>query len=426
MKKILHVSAADGGGGAARAAFRVHQALRTVEQETGISSHMLVQKRTTLDSRVLAIKSGKIEEKKQRISQIVARAERRSLTTENRIIHSTARHSTRALSDIREFAPDAVVLHWLGNSSLSIEQVGRLSSGETPIFWMLHDTWAFCGAEHYPHKETDRRFVEGYRADNRPKWESGLDINRRTWERKRRHWKRPIHIIAPSRWMAELAGMSALMADWPVDVVPYPMDLEWWGGLNREEIRSELGIDHDERVILFGAMGGEKDPRKGADLLREALILLSESQAAGAGKTPKIMTFGGSEGSERFGNFSIRSLGRLNDEELRRFYTAADVVVVPSRIDNLPQTAMEAIACGTPVVGFRTGGMSDIVVDAVTGRLVEPFSTSSLAGAIEWVLRDESRRVELGHAARLFAARWNNEAIALRLASLISRAPAAG
>lgn len=418
MIKVLHVSESDGAGGAARAAFRVHRALRSVEQETGVSSHMLVREKTTSDSNVITIARQRGDTAKNQVFGVVARAERRLFSTENRIIHSTARNSSSGLKQIVEFEPDAIVLHWLGNSVLSVEQVGRLSRSATPVYWILHDTWAFSGAEHYPHSELDRRFVEGYRSSNRPGWESGLDVNRRTWERKRRRWTQPIHIIAPSHWMADLVGASSLMGSWPVEVVPYPMDLAWWGGLKRDAVRDELRIGRNERIILFGAVRGEKDPRKGADLLRRALYLLSERLPEEARRNLTVLTFGGTERTEHFADLTIRSIGRLNDEGLRQFYTAADVVVVPSRMDNLPQTAVEAIACGAPVVGFRIGGMPDIVVDGVSGRLVEPFSTDALANAMAWVFTDNQRRAELSEGARLSAARWSQGAIALRLAAL--------
>ena len=85
---------------------------------------------------------------------------------------------------------------------------------------------------------------------------------------------------------------------------------------------------------------------------------------------------------------------------LRAYYSAADLMVVPSRQDNLPNTAVEAHACGTPVVAFHTGGLPDIVEHKRTGYLAQPFHTQDLAAGISWVLEDTQRRIGLGHAAR--------------------------
>jgi glycosyltransferase involved in cell wall biosynthesis len=420
--RVLHVSESDGKGGAARAAFRIHRSLVSVENLTGIESRMLVRKVVENDPRISPIASSKASQALDRIARTVAKAEQRLLKTENRILHSTARVPSTALRQILRMKPDAVVLHWLGNRVLSIEQVGELTRSGIPVYWVLHDTWAFCGAEHYPHGDRDRRFVNGYRAKNRPEGESGLDVNRMTWNRKRRHWTQPFHVIAPSRWIAGLASSSALMRDWPVDIVPNPMDIEWWGALTRAEARRQLGIAEERRVIVFGADGGEKDPRKGADLLRAALNRLSQSLSGALRESVEIVTFGGREGVDHVADLKVGSVGRLDDEGLRLFYTAADVAVVPSRIDNLPQTAAEPIVCGTPVVGFRIGGMPDIVTEGVTGSLVEPFSTDAMGDAIYAILSDGDRRAALSRGARESAGRWSATRIGPQFAAIISRA----
>ena len=100
-------------------------------------------------------------------------------------------------------------------------------------------------------------------------------------------------------------------------------------------------------------------------------------------------------------SFPIHDTGRLHDDlSLRLLYAAADVFVIPSRQDNLPNTGLEAHACGTPVVAFRTGGLVDIVDERITGALAQPFDPASLAAALLWVLDDPQRRLQLGEAAR--------------------------
>ena len=119
----------------------------------------------------------------------------------------------------------------------------------------------------------------------------------------------------------------------------------------------------------------------------------------------------------------VEFIGRLDDEGLRTAYSAADVMVVPSRLDNLPSTAVEAQACATPVVAFRIGGLPDIVDDGVTGKLVEPFDIESLAEAMEWVVGDGQRSQELGKAARTRAQEiWNPRTIAERYLEVLEQA----
>jgi glycosyltransferase involved in cell wall biosynthesis len=307
-----------------------------------------------------------------------------------------------------------VHLHWLGFNTLSIEEIGRLSK---PVVWTLHDQWPFCGAEHYvtPPPALDERFADGYTAANRPIHESGPDLNRHTWERKRHAWRRPMQIVCPSTWMADCVCRSALMGSWPITVIPYPIDLAVWAPCDQTQARSLLDLPLDRPLVLFGAIGGTGDPRKGADLLLESLRYLKASATGTPLEQLELVVFGQSRPAELPDlGFPLHYSGHLHDDiSLRLLYAAADVFVIPSRQDNLPNTGLEAHACGTPVVSFRTGGLMDIVDDHVTGALAEPFHPASLAAAIAWVLEDPQRRHQLGVAARQRAERlWDPARIA--------------
>jgi glycosyltransferase involved in cell wall biosynthesis len=326
---------------------------------------------------------------------------------------STARVPTTAPSKIRAISPDVVLVHWLGNEVMSVAQIGRLMGGHIPTAFVLHDTWAFCGAEHYPDGEGDTRFIDGYLPNNRPPSERGPDLNRSTWERKRTHWRSPARLIAPSRWMAEKAQQSALMRGWGADVIPNPLDVKWWGAISRSAARERLGISQNRRIVLFGAIGGATNRRKGADILFEALPRLKMKMQMVGGIGPEIMTFGGPEGVDRINGLEIRSVGSLNDEMLRLHYSAADVMVVPSRQEAFGQTASEAAACGTPVVAFAIGGLTDIVLDGVTGLLVKPFSPDDLADGIFQVLTDRERLERMSAAAKRYSKKWDNTNVRL-------------
>ena len=284
-------------------------------------------------------------------------------------------------------------LHWVQGEMLSIADIGRIRK---PIVWTLHDMWAFCGAEHYTN---DFRWRDGYRPGNRPAYESGLDLNRYTWLRKRKHWRRPLQIVCPSQWLADCARVSALMGKWPVAVVPNPIDLDRWQPIDQRLARQLLGLPQDCPLLLFGAMGGGNDPRKGIDLLLAALAQLRTEPNL---QNLQLVVFGQRtpQSPPQLG-FQVHYTGHLHDDlSLRALYSAADAFVIPSRQDNLPNTGLEAHACGTPVVAFNTGGLPDIVAHRLTGALAEPFEPASLAGAIRWVLEDPVRRKQLGAAAR--------------------------
>jgi len=320
----------------------------------------------------------------------------------NRILHSRADVWTGLGQDLNRRLPDVINLHWLGNDTISIEEIGRLRS---PVVATLHDMWFINGAAHFA---TDGRYRDGYTKESRPAGDSGIDWDRRTWLRKSRHWRRPFRIITPSRWLARCVEESPLNDSWTTSVIPNPIDTRFWAPLDRRASRSLLGVPEDAVLILFGASGGEAQPIKGADLLRAAVWELPSRVTAEIASRLLLGLFGsksppGENGEAASGRlpFPLHNFGRVSDDRiLRAIYAAADVVVVPSRVDNLPQTAIEASCCGIPVVAFNVGGLPDIVEDRVTGRLAVPFDTSELASAVAWVLEDEARKEALGRRAR--------------------------
>ncbi len=399
--KILQLNHSDINGGAARAAYRIHHALRS----SGIDSQMLVNVAASGDWTVQG-PTTKWAKAIGRIRSQLAKPLRQLLRTGNPIIHSPAVLPSRWPERINTSDADVVHLHWVQGEMLSIADIGRIRK---PIVWTLHDMWAFCGAEHLA---WDNRWCDGYRRDNRPPHESGFDLNRHTWQRKRKHWRRPLQVVCPSQWLADCVRASALMHEWPVAVVPNPIDPGRWQPIDQRLARQLMGLPQDCPLLLFGAMGGGNEPHKGIDLLLAALALLRSKPSL---QSLQLVLFGqlAPQSPPKLG-FPVHYTGHLHDDlSLRALYSAADAMVIPSRQDNLPNTGLEAHACGKPVVAFNTGGLADIVVDRVTGALAQPFEPESLAAAISWVLEDPTRRRALGAAARERAERlWSPARVA--------------
>ena len=303
----------------------------------------------------------------------------KTLKTANPIIHSPAILPSQWVKRINDSDADVVHLHWVQGEMLSIGDIGRIRK---PIVWTLHDMWAFCGAEHLA---WDDRWRDGYRRDNRPAHESGFDLNRWTWQRKRKHWRRPMHIVTPSRWLGDCVRESALMRDWPVSVVANPIDTERWKPLEQSLARDLLGLPAHVPLLLFGSHGANHAHHKGFDLLLQALEhLRDDPRALGM----ELVVFGqrAPQSPPNLG-FPIHYTGHLHDDlSLRALYSAADAMVVPSRQEAFGQTASEAHACATPAVAFHTGGLPDIVEHQHTGYLAKAFDTEDLAHGIAWVL----------------------------------------
>jgi len=398
--RVLFVAAHDSSGGAARAVHRIYDTIRRGFSERVDISLRVIHKTHDDDG----IIGGKPTRLKTEYAEYFLRTRfrkyfpRKPFVSDNTLLHSQALYHSGLGREINHTAPDVIMLGWLGNATLSIPEIGSLKA---PVVWRLSDMWMFSGAEHYTSRS---RYENGYSRSSRPDSESGPDIDRETFLRKKRHWRHPRHVICPSHWMAEQVRRSTLTKDWPVHVIPNPIDSDKWSPGAPADARRTLGLPQEEVVVLFGAGGGTKHPHKGADLLFESLPKLKALLEKSGDSRPLRAAVFGEDAPERIeGGVPVTFLGRLDDEGLKMAYSAADIMVVPSRLDNLPSTAVEAQSCATPVVAFRIGGLPDIVDDGVTGKLAEPFDTGSLAEAMHFVLSDAARHKKMGDAARVRA-----------------------
>ncbi len=436
MIKVLHVGASDSVGGAARASYRVHRALVDHGEALGLSSRFLVDKKLTDDLTVIASTYDPWSKPISMARRILRRALHRVIffrfRTTNQTLHSIACVShglIKTLNRLREDANEIVNLHWIAADTLSIEEIGRLRGA---IVWRMADQWPFCGAEHYvaPPKpgerdSHDRRFILGYSRDSREAGESGFDVNRWVWRRKKRAWRRPMHVVCTTQWMADCVKASALMAHWPVHVIPNPIDLDSFSPADRDESRRLLGLPTDRPLILFGAVSATSDSRKGADLLMDGLAALRKAVEGTPLASFELVIFGAQSFRTPIETeFEVHFFGHVEQTEtLRRLYAAADVFVIPSRQEAFGNTAAEAQACGTPVVAFAGGGPAEIIADDETGKLAARFDPISLAEAIHWVMEDGARNHALGHAARLRAqALFNSRRIAMLYAEVYAKA----
>ena len=220
-----------------------------------------------------------------------------------------------------------------------------------------------------------------------------------------------MRIIAPSQWMADCVNRSALMSEAAVKIIPNVLDTELYCPLDRFKCRSELGLPQGKVLVLFGAIQGGADPNKGYDLLKEALGHL---QTFAEPCNVECVVFGEKEPTyDRLLPVKTHWLGHIDSEAtLARIYSAVDVMVVPSRVENLPQTATEAQSCGCPVVAFGVSGLKDVVHDRITGYLADPYDAGDLSRGIRWVTEDSCQLSLLRRSARDRAVRlWHARAV---------------
>lgn len=382
---VLHLSSSDIDNGGARAAYRLNQGL----QSLGCSSKMLVRAKFSSDSTILAEKS------------LLTKLGPTSSDLPLRFYpNHTGMFSSQWFPDAlarrtRQFNPDIVNLHWVNNGYLKIETIARLTQ---PLVWTLHDLWPFTGGCHY-NQDCDRYQTS---CGDCPQLAShrDADLSRWVWNRKSHAWKQAnLTIVATSTWMADCARASSLFRDRRIEVIPLGLDTDKYKPSNQRFARELLNLPADKQLILFGAIGGTSDQRKGFHLLLPALQQLRE---AGWSDRIELVIFGANAPKDPADlGFKTHYVGRLNDDiSLALAYSAADVMIVPSVQEAFGQTASESLACGTPVVAFNATGLRDVVDHHQNGYLATPFEVADLARGIMWVLEDQERHQKLQFHAR--------------------------
>jgi glycosyltransferase involved in cell wall biosynthesis len=405
--KALLLSHSNGGGGAGRAAERLRQAL----VESGIDTSMHVDFKHG-DSAGVFRNRGPVADIARRLRITVEEVPAVLAQHPNPRLFSPGLTSAISARRIDSLRPDIVNVHWTNFGYLSISQLARIQS---PMAWTLHDMWALTGGLNYADDGTKARWRFGY-SDPIPESETlRWDVEKWVWNRKKRNWRKPIHLITPSTWLARLAGENPLVSAWPVRVIPNALDIETYRPMDQSIARAEFGIDPDVRVVLFTLTTDLDDPRKGWDLLKAALLRLV-AQAGNLTPEFEIAVIGHSQAPADWDSRLPRThwLGRIeNEQQMALAYNVADVAAVPSRQDNLPQTATEAQACGIPVVAFDIGGLTDIVEDSVTGYVAKSFDGSEFASKLSTLLSDRPRRLAMGEASAARAkALWSPSTVA--------------
>ena len=269
---------------------------------------------------------------------------------------------------------DIVHLHWVNFGFLSVDDIASLTRLNKPIFWTLHDMWAFTGGchhsgscEHFQQSCGDCKFVKNPNPN---------DFSHRMWEAKKQGFaSKNLHIITCSDWLGNRAKQSSILGDHDIQTIPNAIDTDFFS-----PTANSLGLDSSKKYILFVAMRVNA-PAKGFHLLKEALQFIDSA-------TTELLLVGG----EMTEDLPLRShsFGQVTEPaKMRDIYAAADVFVTPSLEENLPNTIMEAMACGTACVGFQVGGIPEMIEHKKTGYVANAFDPADLAKGINWCLSDE-------------------------------------
>lgn len=389
--KVVLLNSSDSEGGAARAAYRLHQGLQGI----GVSSQMLVKNKSSGDRNVVSSQNS-IANKFDKIISTLSNSPLRLYPERNPVIFSTEWLPDSLPGQVAKIEPDIINLHWVCGGYLQVESIPKFNQ---PLVWTLHDMWPFTGGCHY--SEDCDRYTQSCGSCPQLHSNQESDLSRWVWQRKAKAWKKlNLTLVSPSVWLAKRANSSSLFKDFRVEVIPNGINTQKYKPINRHWARAILNLPQDKQIVLFGGAGGTGDRWKGFNLLVPALQSLSKS---GWKDRIELLIFGSSEPENPIElGFKTHYLGRLADDiSLATVYAAADIFVAPSVIDNLPNTVMEALACGIPCAAFNIGGMPDLIDRHQNGYLAKPYETEDLARGIAWVLEDPDRHQKLCRSARL-------------------------
>ena len=403
--KVEIISWSSDKGGAARASYRLFRALRDY-QSHNLFVKLRVNNCNFPEEGIINPKTN-LEIGWNLLRRYTGLKLQNFQKTTNQAFHSSGLVPCLLDKKINNSGSEIINLHWFQGEMLSIRSISRIKK---PIIFTLHDSWAFLGSEHYPNGYEDNRYIKGYNRNNRPLNYQGLDLDNICWQMKKRYWKSKYYIVSPSNWLASCAKKSFLMKSWPIKVIPNPIPTNIFKKSPKNLSRKIFNLDLKKYYILFGSLNGSNELRKGWDLLKQALEMMSNNnnqiEAIIIGENEPI-------NSPNLG-MKINYFGSLQDNQtLALIYSAVDLAVVPSRMENLPQIATEAISCGTPVVAFNCSGHPDVIDHEKTGYLADPFDTKSLKKGIEWILEDKNRLIKLSENCRNKALRfWDSKIIA--------------
>ena len=385
--RVVHLSTADSGGGAFRAAFRLHTGLRRL----GVDSKMLVLKRGSGDDSVIAFKPrqdflGRMQ-RKFRAGKIWRDYDAYRSTIPKGIEPFSDDRSEHAGQIVRQLPDcDLINLHWVGGF-LDYQSFFANYPKHVPIVWRLADMGALTGGCHYD--QGCGKFSAQCGACPQLGSRDGNDLSRQVWARKRdalaQIGQAGMHVVGTSRWIAGEAKKSSLFRSCPTSIIPNGLDVEEFAPRDKAFCRDLWSIPRDAKVVLFAAES-VANVRKGFKQLTDALAQISAIDKL------LLVSVGGGK-CELPTGLRHHPLGKVNnDRMLSTIYSAADVFVIPSLQESFGQTVIESLACGTPVVGFASGGIPDMVRPGQTGWLAETGNTIALKDAILTALTDDSAR----------------------------------
>ncbi|TWR30400.1 glycosyltransferase [Mucilaginibacter pallidiroseus] len=408
--KVALINTSDAGGGAAEACMRLLKAL----QQQHVNAKLVVQHKTRANDNVYTIERSSVDKALSNFNffyerlPFIAFQERDKLV---RFAFSTANAGTDISNQAIIRDADILHIHWTNSGFLSIKDLKKLFLLNKPIVWTLHDMWAFTGGCHYA--GSCNHFINQCGNCYFLRNPSSNDISHQGWLRKQDMYSavKNLSIVTCSNWLGQVAKKSSLLDEANIQAIPNPIDTDLFSPKDKIAAHNKWGVGTNAKVILFGA-ANINDRRKGITYLVEALHILKKEYDMG--NPVEIVIFGKNKHFDTSTlPFPVHQLNIITSAaDLAEIYSLADVYVSPSIEDNLPNTIMEAMACGTPCVAFNTGGIPDMIVHQEHGYLAEFKSAADLANGLYSILNAPNWQALSVAAREKVLADFNNDKVA--------------
>lgn len=418
--KVLLVNTSEAAGGAAIAALRLLHALRA----QGVEATLLCRDRAEHSRRegVTAL----CPSWRRRFRFAAERLEiyvRNGFSREGLFAVDTARlgNDITRLQAFQE--ADVVHLHWTNQAMLSLGGLRKILVSGKRVVWTMHDMWPFTGVCHYA--AGCDGWLTGCGNCPQLRFPGKRDLSAVTYRRKQRAYAAaPISFVGCSLWLTSLAARSPLLQGHRLTSIPNPIDTQFYkpagtdGTPSKAELRRRLALPQDKRILLFVAYKAT-DPKKGVQFLIESLALLCREQPEAGSRLAVALV--GREAEKLSGAFAVDTFAlgyRADEADMLQLYQACDLLVMPTLMDNLPNTIAEANSCGMPCVAFGVGGVPQMVQTGTTGYLAQPQDSRDFARGITQVLQSQNYDALCRHARQKALTSYSEKTVAQRYLAL--------
>lgn len=417
--RVLIVNTSENTGGAAVAANRLKEALNN----NGIKAKMLVRDKESDDITVAQLNKS-WHQKWDFLWERFVIYMRLHFKRDNLFLIDIANAGTD-ITKTREFKEaDVIHLSWINQGMLSLKGIRKILESHKPVVWTMHDLWPASSICHYARNCRNYEKQCG-NCPLLPGNGSSNDLSARIWKKKRKILERnSILFVTCSRWLADKAKKSGLLSGQKVISIPNPIDSRAFTKENREEARLYAGLPEGKKLILFVSQR-VTDKRKGMDYFITAINKMVEAHPEMKDNCG-IAILGG-KAEELADKLPLPSypLGYVSEEKkIASIYNSVDLFVLPSLEDNLPNTIMEAMACGVPCVGFNTGGIPEMIDHLKNGYVAEYKSSDDLARGIHWVLSEADHQSLSNEAMKKVNQCYSQYAVAMKYIEAYNQAMA--